>query len=301
MNKPALVIPYFGEWPNWFEYYLFSLEKNPKLTVYFFSDISIENIYIPQNAKFIFIPFKDYCQEVSKKLNIKFNPLNPYKLCDLKPFYPFIHRDILKSHDYVGWGDIDLIYGDLDIIFSQKKMLQYDIISLYSSIISGPFTLIKNDPEIYINFFNIPNWGNLLESPRIELFDEIKLSIHLTPELNLLRAFYDRLGGLMGNQISWMDSLIRFYSHIIYPKYHFRQMGISPKINDSEFIKYIDGRVYNHHNKELPLIHFFYLKKSKSAWGILNKSKHILQKRNSKLILKINNEGIYNNYNESIK
>ena len=53
---------------------------------------------------------------MSDTLGINFTQKHKaYKLCGCKPFYGVIHKEELRGYDYWGFGDIDLIYGDLSL------------------------------------------------------------------------------------------------------------------------------------------------------------------------------------------
>lgn len=260
--KKAIIIPYFGKWPEWFDLYLYSLGNNPSLNAIFFTDISTKEIsFIPENAKFVTISFRDYCMLASEKLGIRFSPSNPYKLCDLRPFYPIIHQEELKEYDYIGWGDIDLIYGNMEKFFSDSIICKYEIISTHSYIFSGHFTLIKNISSIYDRFKNIPNWRDLLSDDKNHCLDEISLSYFMTPKLKYARYIYDRSGGFCGTYRWWAVALMESLARLFYPRYYLREMWTSPNDINDGVITYNNGRIINNKCKELPYIHFYHFKK----------------------------------------
>lgn len=262
MIKKALVIPYFGEWPKWFDLYLYSLGKNPSLDVLFFTDIPTKKLlFLPENAKFIEVSFEDYCKKVSEKLGITFSPSNPYKLCDLRPFFPIIHQEELKEYDYIGWGDIDLIYGDLEKFFPDSKICKYDILSVHSFLFSGHFLLMKNDASIYHNFMNLPNWKELMIEPNNCSIDEVVFSYYLTPKLKYARYFYDKLGGYRGIHKCWAVIMMQLLARVFYPQYYLKELWTTPKPSDNDYV-YKNGHVFdNVRGAELPYIHFYFFKK----------------------------------------
>lgn len=271
--RKALVIPYFGKWPEWFDLYLYSLERNPSLDVIFFTDIPIDGLQKspPPNAKFVTISFTDYCRRVSDALGVVFCPSNYYKLCEIKPFYPFIHWEELKDYDYVGWGDIDLIYGNLEVFFPDSKIGKYDIVSAHSFLFSGHFLLMKNDASIYRNFLNIPYWKELLADPNNRSIDEIQLSSFLTPKLKYARYIYDKSGGYRGVHRRWAVMIMQLCARVLYPQYHLREMYTSPKPFNNIYT-YENGRVFENGCRELPYIHFWFFKKpnyetNREQWG----------------------------------
>lgn len=272
MLKKALVIPYFGKWPEWFDLYLCSLGRNPSLDVIFFTDIPSETCIVPpSNVKFVNISFTDYCKRVGDALGIDFCPTDYYKLCDIKPFFPIVHHDELADYDYIGWGDIDLIYGDLDRFFPDSEICKYDIVSTHAFLFSGHFALIRNDASVYGRFSDIPNWKSLLSEPENRSVDEIVLSSFLTPKLKYARYIYDRSGGYRGTHKWWAVKIMELCARVLYPQYRLRELYTSPKPLDNKYV-YENGRVFENGRRELPYIHFWFFKKpnyktSREQWG----------------------------------
>ena len=96
--KIALIIPYFGKLPQWSDLFFYSVMKNAGLDFYFFTDIDFDEKYLSLPNVFVEkTSWNDYCDTVSKKLNIDFHPQKAYKLCDLRPFYGYIYQDLLKA------------------------------------------------------------------------------------------------------------------------------------------------------------------------------------------------------------
>jgi hypothetical protein len=169
-KKIILFIPYFGSWPEWFPFYLESCRWNPTIDWLFFTDCSAVKDP-PENVKFINISYSEYCQSVSKKLKISFATESVYKLCDLKPAYGEIHKEYLAGYDYFGFGDIDVIYGDIRSFYT-NEILSYNTLSTVKDRVSGHFFLLKNE-EKWINAFRkIPNWKYLMSDPRHQNVDE---------------------------------------------------------------------------------------------------------------------------------
>lgn len=120
-TKIALVVAYFGKFPEWMDLYLYSCSKNPFIDFIFYTDCEIpQRTYT--NTIFHNISSNDYCDFVSKRLQIDFHPSHSYKLCDLKPFYGIIHEKDLDKYDWWGFGDIDLVYGDLSILINSRNL-----------------------------------------------------------------------------------------------------------------------------------------------------------------------------------
>ena len=169
------IIPYFGTWPEWMDFYIESCKANADIDWLFFTDCPEPDNKAP-NVRYINISFDDYKKMVSKKLNINFNPFSPYKLCDLKPAYGFIHQDEIKAYDFFAFGDNDIIYGDLRQFITDEILDKYDVISTHENRISGHFALFRNNDMLRNAFRRIPDWQKHLENGNHLALDESKFS-----------------------------------------------------------------------------------------------------------------------------
>ena len=50
----------------------------------------------------------------------EFDPSDPYKLCDLKPAYGHIHERDIAGYRFFGYGDIDIVYGQISDFYTGK-------------------------------------------------------------------------------------------------------------------------------------------------------------------------------------
>ncbi len=126
----------------------------------------------PKNVKFRQIDFSAYCLDVSHKLGIKFSPQSPYKLCDLKPAFGYVHSDDLVGYDFWGFSDIDLVYGDLRNYFSDARLSSYDLLSTHERRVSGHLCLLRNNSVMRECFMRVPEWQEMLADPQHNAFDE---------------------------------------------------------------------------------------------------------------------------------
>ena len=167
MSRIYLIIPYYGEFPNYFQLYLDSLGMNENiLTIILITDINLSKYKLPKNIIVEYITLNNIREYASiffmSQYNIKIKLdeiiLKPYKLCDYRPLFFILFENILKKlnigdTDYVGWGDCDVIYGKLSNFIDLSK--NYDIIGYH-----GHFTAIKNIPlftQLYTKINNLPN------------------------------------------------------------------------------------------------------------------------------------------------
>lgn len=161
--KILLIIPYFGKTPDWIEYFLISCSYNKSVNWLLYGDLEINKQRIPSN---VFVEKKnisDFNQLASKKLSLKINVTNPYKLCDLRPAFGKIFEDKTNNYDYWGYCDIDIIFGDIYSILDPAILKQSDIISCGDSYLAGPFTLYKNNEKNNLLFCRITNYKRKMQ------------------------------------------------------------------------------------------------------------------------------------------
>lgn len=74
---------------------------------------------------------------------------SPYKLCDFRPIYGKLFQQYINGADFWGFGDIDLIYGDIRQFITENVLQNYDLISGW-----GHLTLVRNN-DYWNNFYKI--------------------------------------------------------------------------------------------------------------------------------------------------
>ena len=146
--KILIIIPHFGHWPKWIQYFFQSCEANPAFSWLIYTDCPILHS-IPENVRILNKSLKDFNHLASRKLDLQIMVRNPYKICDLRPAFGKIFEDFIEGYDFWGYSDLDLIYGNFDQFLSSKVLLQYDVISVREHYMTGHFALLKNND--YIN------------------------------------------------------------------------------------------------------------------------------------------------------
>ena len=88
---------------------------------------------VPPNVRLLPTSFASYIDRVSAALHIRFAPKNPYKLCDIKPALGLVHADDLKDSDWWGFGDHDVIYGNLRQFLPEAILQTKSLISCHAA------------------------------------------------------------------------------------------------------------------------------------------------------------------------
>ena len=165
-----MVMPYFGRWPEWFDFFLQSCESNATVDWLFYTDCAIPE-RCPQNTEFVNASLADFNKMASQKLGLPIDVKDPYKLCDFRPAYGVIFEDHLKGYDFWGWGDVDMIYGNIRKFFTGGILSNYDVITTNRTFLSGPFTILKNNRLKYL-YQEIPEHKKVFLSEIYLGFDE---------------------------------------------------------------------------------------------------------------------------------
>jgi len=180
-KKIALLQVWFGPFPDYFDAHLQSCKnQNPNINFFIFTDQFL-NVSSP-NIKIYNISKETYKNIVYNKTNIVADISKNRKLCDYKLLAAHLFEGYLSEYDYVGFYDIDCMFGDMyDILL---PYLDKDILSIgddtYYSGIRGPFTIWKNVSFFNRFYENIPDYISLLQDPEYKGIDEHHINTELS-------------------------------------------------------------------------------------------------------------------------
>ena len=167
----ALVIPYFGKFNNYFPLWLTSCRCNPGVDWLIFTDDKTAYDY-PSNVRVTYTTFDEIKAKIQNRFDFKISLDNPYKLCDFKATYGDVFSDELRSYDFWGHCDVDLIWGNIRRFYTDEILSSYDKISD-----AGHFTLYPNTEEMRTAYRTFDagdclDWREVYSSPLSFAFDE---------------------------------------------------------------------------------------------------------------------------------
>lgn len=142
MKKIVFIIPYFGKFNNYFQFFLNSCKYNNSVDWLIFTD-DMTNYDYPKNVKVIYTTFNKIREQIQKKFDFKISLDNPYKLCDFKVSYGYVFQEYIKKYDFWGYCDIDLIWGNIRQFYTDKLLNNFDKIGFF-----GHCTIFRNRDEI---------------------------------------------------------------------------------------------------------------------------------------------------------
>ncbi len=238
----CIIITWFGAWPPWMRLFVESCRWNPTVNWLLLGD-SPPPADLPPNVRIQTVSFDDYRDQVASRLRIHPRWNDTYKLCDLKPALGYIHQQEIAGYDYWGFGDLDVIYGDIRRFYT-PSVLVHDLVTTHEHIVAGHFSLLKTTPRMLTAFKRIPLWRALLATPHHKSFDEqifSHLFLHIQGKRRWQRLITPYLGGgyfeerfstNISTDLKWIDGGLDFPSEWFWDRGHLT----SDRSGDREFL-----------------------------------------------------------------
>lgn len=169
-HRIAFIIPYFGKFPDYFNFWLKTAGYNIDIDFLIFTNDQRDFNY-PRNVKVHYISFEEMKAYIQQKFPFKISLEHPYKLCDFKLAYGYIFEEYLKSYDFWGHCDLDVIWGNIRHFLTDEILCKYDkILEL------GHCELYRNNEKINKKFMsdNTPfiSYKEVLSTNASFCFDE---------------------------------------------------------------------------------------------------------------------------------
>jgi len=110
-----------------------------------------------------------------------------------------IFEDWLKDYDFWGYGDLDLIYGNIRKFCNDQVLQEYDIISGRKKYLTGHFALYRNN-ETVNNLYKNHRWHqHIFQHPAHKAFDEKHMTSVVRYQAPGIRALFENFAGSDGN------------------------------------------------------------------------------------------------------
>lgn len=173
MRKIVLLIVYIGEYPWYFPYFLESCKFNPNIDFIILSDdktLRVEEL--PLNVKIVHYTIGQFKTDASRALGFEVVVDHGYKLCDFKPAYGYIFKDLVKGYSFWGYCDIDIIFGNIRNFMTNIILNEYDVISARHDYVTGSFALFRNGLFDNALFMESRDYKKIYTTPYNFCFDE---------------------------------------------------------------------------------------------------------------------------------
>lgn len=170
-NFVCVLIVHFGQLPKWFDMWRYTAHINQNIDFHVMqndrNDCVEDNIFY---HKMSLDHFNTALLLKAERMAVK----SPYKLCDFRPLFAEIFPDIIEDYGYWGWGDLDVIYGDV-LGAVGASFGQFDYISTGWEGESGPLAFLRNCETVNTLWRQIPDVRDKLYDETFRALDEKEL------------------------------------------------------------------------------------------------------------------------------
>jgi hypothetical protein len=243
MHKIAVLIPYFGAWPAWINFFVESCRANSSIDWILFTDQDRPQNHAT-NIRYVQTSFEEYRARLAESLGTEINVEAPYKLCDFKPALAFVHSKLLRAYDFVGFGDLDIIYGDIRAFYDEDLLSQYDMLSSHADRVSGHFCLMRNREDVVTAFKRSRRWKRAFADPVYQDFDE--------------REFFNLFAGRKAKLVSRLG--VKPFRCL------FREAYSTPAATMHMRWFWKDGRLTNEYYPHHPLMYLHFMSWHSNRW-----------------------------------
>ena len=167
MKSIVIIFPYFGTLPAQYPIWRASALRNPTVDFMFFTDADVEpatNIIVHR------MTFDNFRRLAQQAFSFPIVLDRPYKLCEYKQAYGYMLHDYIAHYDFWGFGDLDLVYGDL------RRFLTGDVLTRLFILGWGHLTLLHNDAQTNAYFMQqadgYQDYREAFTTKAITFFDE---------------------------------------------------------------------------------------------------------------------------------
>ncbi len=124
MKKIAIIVTWFGKLPPYFPIWLKSAEMNLDIDFFCFFDQKIAsksaNIHLIQTT------MNQEINRISNAVNEQIIIQDPYKFCDLRPFFGIAYQEYITDYPFWGYCDIDMAFGHIRSFLSDDVLDKFD-------------------------------------------------------------------------------------------------------------------------------------------------------------------------------
>jgi uncharacterized protein DUF6625 len=252
--KAVIIVVYFGKLPPWIDYFVHSCAFNRDIDWIVFTD-QTNAPTAPANLRFLPLSQDAFRSRVFEKLRIERGILSPRKICDFRPTFGILFEDYLFGYDFWGHCDLDLIFGDLQLLLSNHNLAKYDIISSrMKRHMSGHLSLYRNCDLLNNAFRRYQGYDRILSAPEHFGFDEAERNNDapggITRVLRSMEA---------ANEIAplWKENAVSYTPDIAKRRMHL--LGRHPGIlSPDDYWLWTRGKLYFKGNMSMPVpyLHF---------------------------------------------
>ncbi|QEA46772.1 hypothetical protein FGL80_00365 [Leuconostoc lactis] len=146
MSNKLLIMPYYGQFPNYFQLWVERIKQNPGVDLLLVTDDGFDGYDLDSPNIHILNKTLDQLKLMIQDVvgdNVQLE--QGYKVKDYFPLYGEVFSDVITTGNYEWWGtiDTDVILGNVDNFLSDNNLVGVDRI-----LGNGHFSFFKNSPEM---------------------------------------------------------------------------------------------------------------------------------------------------------
>jgi hypothetical protein len=108
-----------------------------------------------------------------------------------------------------GYGDLDVIYGDISRFYGPQQFAEIDVVSTHPERLSGHFAVLRNTAALRYAFEDIPNYRALLEAPHQNAVDKAPFSQDVLKSPAYRTLFVERHSAVLSTR-GWHDGTMNY-------------------------------------------------------------------------------------------
>jgi hypothetical protein len=130
----------------------------------------IANRLLPPNVRYIEFSEKEFEVLVRRKIGVFPRRWRSYKICDFRPAFGHLFEEYFEGHEFWGYCDTDLIFGNISKFLTPEILADHDRI-----FASGHLSLIRNSEKLrllYQEGEGVLNFRHVFATGESLIFDE---------------------------------------------------------------------------------------------------------------------------------
>jgi len=143
----------------------------------FYTDVESSDYVVPENVRFMSSTLPNLKAKLQRVVDYPIRYETAWDLCALRGVFGSAFADDIGEADFWGWGDSDMVYGDLTPCVEASQM--YDKV-----MPKGHLSFIRNNPQLNAFIVKHPlcRKAIALGEPGLPCFDELAIPEIILPE-----------------------------------------------------------------------------------------------------------------------
>lgn len=171
MNSIVLLSVYFGDLPDYFNYFIETAKTNKTIQFVIYNDRLKEEKTI-DNIHLIPLSLVNLNQRLTSIFNTTVTLNSSWKINEIKPLFALLFPGKIKAYDFWGWCDIDIIWGNIRNFMTEEILEKSQVISTKPYWTAGHFTLFKNTEQLNKLALSYSELPDLLNDEKYYAFEE---------------------------------------------------------------------------------------------------------------------------------